>query len=70
LCHVLDEKELLWRYKVDEFKFYEKRWRKGRKDMKQQDKYDILSTLVDGATFLCYGRKVVNYNRLLQVGFV
>jgi len=34
--------------------------------MKQQDKYDILSTLVDGATFLCYGRKVVNYNRLLQ----
>jgi len=38
--------------------------------MKQQDKYDILSTLVDGATFLCYGRKVVNYNRLLQVGFV
>ena len=70
LCHVLDEKELLRRYKVDEFKFYEKRWRKGRKDMKQQDKYDILSTLVDRATFLCYGRKVLNYNRLLQVAFV
>ena len=70
LCSILGEKELLRKYKVDEFKFYEKRWKKERKDMKQQDKCDILSTLVDRATFLCYDEKVVKYNRLLQVGFV
>ncbi|KAK2560327.1 Nephrocystin-3 [Acropora cervicornis] len=66
LCSILGEKELLRRYKVDEFKFYEKRWKKDRKDMKHQDKYDILSTLVDRATFLCYDEKVVKYNKLLQ----
>ena len=70
LCDILREKELLWKYKVDEFKFYEKRWKKNRKDMEHQDKHDILSTLVDRATFLCYDEKVVKYNRLLQVGFV
>ena len=58
------------KYKVDEFKFYEKRWKKEKKVMKQQDKYDILSTLVDRATILSYDEKVVKYNKLLQVGFV
>ena len=70
LCDILGEKELLGKYKVDEFKFYEKRWKKERKDMKQQDKYDILTTLVDRAKFLCYEEKVVKYNRFLEVGFV
>ena len=70
LCDILGEKKLLGKYKVDEFKFYEKRWKKERKDMKQQDKYDILITLVDRATFLCYDEKIVKYNKLLQVGFV
>ena len=70
LCDILGEEELLRRYKLDEFKFYETRWRNERKDMKQQDKYEILSTLVDRAIFLCYGEKVVKYNRLLQVGLV
>ncbi|XP_067018284.1 uncharacterized protein [Acropora muricata] len=66
LCDILGEEELLRRYKVDEFKFYEKRWWKERKDMKQQDKYDILTILVDRATFLCYEEKVVKYNRFLE----
>ena len=70
LCDILGEMELLRKYKVDEFKFYEKRWKKERKDMEHRDKYDILSTLVDRATFLCYDEKVVKYNGLLQVGFV
>ena len=70
LCGILGEKELLRKYKVDEFKFYEKRWKKERKDMEHQGKYDILSTLVDRATFLCYDQKVVKYSKLLQVGFV
>ena len=69
-CNILGEKDLLRKYKVDEFKFYEKRWKKERKDMKQQDKYDILITLVDRATFLCYDEKIFKYNKLLQVGFV
>ena len=70
LCDILGEEELLRRYKVDEFKFYEERWSKERKDMKQQDKKDILTTLVNRATFLCYEERVVEYNRLLEVGFV
>ncbi|XP_044170022.1 uncharacterized protein LOC122954060 [Acropora millepora] len=67
-CNILGEKDLLRKYKVDEFKFYEKRWKKERKDMKQQDKYDILITLVDRATFLCYDEKIFKYNKLLQFG--
>ena len=70
LCDILGEEELLRKYKVDEFKFCEKRWKKDRKYMKHPDKYDILSTLVDRATFLCYDEKVVKYSKLLQVGFV
>ena len=70
LCDILGEEELLKRYKVDEFKFYEKRWRNEGKDMEQQDKYDILTTLVDRATFLCYEEKVIKYNSFLEVGFV
>ena len=70
LCSILGEKELLRKYKVNEFKFYEEIWKKDRKEMKRQDKLDILGTLVNRATFLCYDEKVVKYNRLLQVGFV
>ena len=69
-CRKLGENELLRKYKVDEFKFYEKRWKKDRKDMKREDKVDILGRLVKRARFLCYDEKVVKYNSLLQVGFV
>ena len=70
LCRKLGENELLRKYKVGEFKFYEKRWKKDRKDMKREDKIYILGLLVKLATFLCYDEKVAKYDRLLQVGFV
>ncbi|XP_015775029.1 PREDICTED: uncharacterized protein LOC107353219 isoform X2 [Acropora digitifera] len=66
LCRKLGENELLRKYKVSEFKFYEKRWKKDKKDMKREDKIYILGLLVKRATFLCYDEKVAKYDRLLQ----
>ena len=67
LCKILGEQESLGKYQVDEFKFFEKKWKKSKKEMNSRDKIDILHTLVDRATVLGLGEKVIKYNSLLQV---
>ncbi|XP_068705854.1 uncharacterized protein [Montipora foliosa] len=66
LCKILGEQESLGKYQVDEFKFFEKKWKKRKEQMSPRDKTDILHTLVNRATFLGLSEKVIKYNRLLQ----
>ena len=67
LCNILREKDLLKKYEEKAFRFYEKRWKKNKKEMKKQDRIDILTTLESYASSLKDEKKTRKYGMLLKV---
>ena len=67
LCARLRKEELYRKYKGDAFRFYEKRWKKSKLEIKPQDRIDILTTLVGLAKSLNDEEKTKKFEELLKV---
>lgn len=67
LCKLLRKEDLHRKYQDDAFRFYEKRWRKNKSEIKGQDRIDILKTLTELAKFLNNEEKAMKYEKLLEV---
>ena len=67
LCKLLRKGDLRRKYQDDAFRFYEKRWRKNKAEIKGQDRFDILKTLTELAKLLNNEEKARKYEKLLEV---
>ena len=67
LCKLLRKEDLRRKYQDDAFRFYEKRWRKNKAEIKGQDRIDILKTLTELAKLLNNEEKARKYEKLLEV---
>ena len=67
LCKLLRKEDLHRNYQDDAFRFYEKRWRKNKAEIKGQDRIDILKTLTELAKLLNNEEKARKYEKLLEV---
>ena len=67
LCKLLRKEDLHRKYQDDAFRFYEKRWRKNKAEIKGQDRIDVLKTLTELAKLLNNEEKARKYEKLLEV---